>query len=88
VQELLPRIQAPTLVVWGREDRWIPVAHADLFVNAIAGARKVVLDDCGHMPQAERPEAVGDMLREFLARAGARYGHWGGSGVQRKERAQ
>jgi pimeloyl-ACP methyl ester carboxylesterase len=70
VRELLPRIQAPTLVVWGREDRWIPVAHADLFVNAIAGARKVVLDDCGHMPQAEEPEAVGGLLREFLAGAG------------------
>jgi pimeloyl-ACP methyl ester carboxylesterase len=64
VQESLPRIQAPTLVVWGREDRWIPVAHADRFVEAIPGARKVVLDACGHMPQAEKPEEVGRLLRE------------------------
>ena len=74
VRERLPRIQAPTLVVWGREDRWIPLAHADLFVEAIPGARKVVLDACGHMPQAETPDAVGRLLQEFLG------GSEGGSG--------
>jgi pimeloyl-ACP methyl ester carboxylesterase len=67
VQDALSQIQAPTLVVWGREDRWIPVAHADLFVAAIPGARKVFLDACGHMPQAEKPEVAGELLREFLA---------------------
>ena len=66
VRERLPRIQAPTLVIWGREDRWIPVAHADLFVEAIPGARKVVLEECGHMPQVEMAVAVGKLLREFL----------------------
>jgi pimeloyl-ACP methyl ester carboxylesterase len=66
VKDRLPLIQAPTLVIWGREDRWIPLAHADLFVEAIPGARKVVLDSCGHMPQAEEPEVVGRLLQEFL----------------------
>jgi pimeloyl-ACP methyl ester carboxylesterase len=66
VQERLPRIEAPTLVVWGREDRWIPLADADRFVDAIPGARKVVIDGCGHMPQAEKPEVVGRLLREFV----------------------
>ena len=67
VQESLPGIEAPTLVIWGREDTWIPLAHADLFVEAIPGARKVVLDDCGHVPQEEKPGEVGDLLGEFLA---------------------
>ena len=66
VQEGLPRIQAPTLVVWGREDGWIPVAHADLFVNAIPGARKVVLEECGHMPQVERPADLARRLLGFV----------------------
>ena len=34
--------------------RWIPVEHADRFVAAIPGSRKVVLEGCGHMPQEER----------------------------------
>jgi pimeloyl-ACP methyl ester carboxylesterase len=67
VQEGLPRIEAPTLIVWGREDRWIPVAHAKLFADAIPGARTVVLEACGHVPQEERPEELGGLVAAFLA---------------------
>jgi pimeloyl-ACP methyl ester carboxylesterase len=67
VVDALPRIQAPTLVLWGREDRWIPLAHADSFVGAIRGARKVVIEGCGHLPQEERPDETLRRLREFLA---------------------
>jgi pimeloyl-ACP methyl ester carboxylesterase len=67
VQDALPRIEAPTLVVWGREDRWIPLKDADLFVAAIPSAEKVVFDACGHMPQEEKPEELGELLREFFA---------------------
>jgi len=67
VEEALPRIEAPTLVVWGAEDRWIPLKDADLFTAAIPSARKVVFDHCGHMPQEEMPAKVADLLREFLA---------------------
>jgi len=66
VAEALPRIAAPTLVLWGRQDRWIPLAHADRFVAKILGARKVVLDACGHVPQEERPDEVRRLLEEFL----------------------
>jgi pimeloyl-ACP methyl ester carboxylesterase len=67
VQQALPEIEAPTLVIWGRDDAWIPVDHADRFVETISGARKVILEGCGHMPQAEMPEEVGRLVREFLA---------------------
>jgi len=63
----LPRIQAPTLVLWGDADRWIPIAHADRFVAAIPGARKVVVAACGHVPQEEKPEEVARLLLAFLA---------------------
>ena len=66
VQAALPRIQAPTLVLWGDDDRWIPIAHADRFVAAIPGARKVVIRACGHVPQEEKPEEVARLLLEFL----------------------
>ena len=60
------RVDAPTLVVWGGEDVWIPPAHADRFVAAIRGARKVVLPGVGHTPQEESPEDVVRVLLEFL----------------------
>ena len=65
-EELLHRVSAPTLVIWGGEDVWIPVAHADRFVAAISGARKVVLPGVGHTPQEEQPGEVVRLLLEFL----------------------
>jgi len=67
VAQSLPRIQARALVLWGDDDRWIPIAHADRFVAAIPGARKVVIPACGHVPQEEKPEEVARLLLEFLA---------------------
>ena len=62
----LRALRVPTLVVWGEDDRWIPVADAARFAAAIQGARKVVLPRCGHMPQEERPAEVLALLREVL----------------------
>jgi len=63
---LISQVRAPTLVIWGREDKWVPVAHADRFLAAIPGSRKVVIDGCGHIPQEERPQQVAALLEEFL----------------------
>ncbi len=64
-QEGLSRVQARTLVVWGRFDPWLPLSHADGFVAAIKDARKVVLET-GHMPQEERPAEVARLIGDFL----------------------
>jgi 4,5:9,10-diseco-3-hydroxy-5,9,17-trioxoandrosta-1(10),2-diene-4-oate hydrolase len=66
VANALGDITAPTLVVWGGDDRWIPLAHADRFVAGIAGARKLVIPACGHMPQEEKPGEVARLVLEFL----------------------
>lgn len=65
----LSAIQAPTLVVWGRYDPWIPEEHADRFVAAVRGARKAVVE-AGHMPQEEIPADIAALLVDHLARAG------------------
>jgi pimeloyl-ACP methyl ester carboxylesterase len=67
--ELVRRVRAPTLVIWGREDQWIPVEQADLFEAAIPGARQRILDGCGHLPQEERPQEVLQLVSEFLAKS-------------------
>jgi pimeloyl-ACP methyl ester carboxylesterase len=66
VAELVPRVQAPTLILWGKHDAWIPVHDADRFAKAISGSRAVVLPDCGHLPQEERPAEVARLLLGFL----------------------
>ena len=64
--ELVAQIRKPTLILWGREDAWIPVAHADRFQAAIPDSRKLVFEGCGHVPQEERAGETGQRIAEFL----------------------
>jgi pimeloyl-ACP methyl ester carboxylesterase len=63
----LHRVDVPTLVVWGREDRLNPVVYAEEFGRRIKGSRVEVIGECGHVPQAEQPEATYDLVSQFLA---------------------
>jgi pimeloyl-ACP methyl ester carboxylesterase len=67
IRERLPEIACPTLVVWGERDRLVPLGDADVFVELIPNARKVVFQDTGHMSMLERPAAFNALLAEFLA---------------------
>lgn len=64
---LLSDIGCPTLIVWGKEDMLVPVEDADEFERVIPTARKLLMDDTGHVPMLERPVAFNDSLIEFLA---------------------
>jgi pimeloyl-ACP methyl ester carboxylesterase len=67
VPAAVARIRQPTLVIWGRDDRWIDVSDATRFLRAIPGSRVEILDACGHMPQEERPEDFVRLTLGFLA---------------------
>jgi pimeloyl-ACP methyl ester carboxylesterase len=69
-RERLPDIGAPTLVIWGQNDSVISVEDAGEFERLIGDARKVVMEDTGHVPMLERPTAFNDLLMEFLAEGG------------------
>lgn len=66
-EELLARVRSPTLILWGREDRWVPVTDADRFGAAIQGSRTIILKRCGHIPQEERPAETLALVESFLA---------------------
>ena len=51
VLRYLPRIEAPTTIVWGERDGLIPTEHADRMHEAIEGSELIVLPDTGHVPQ-------------------------------------
>ena len=61
----LPRIVAPTLVLWGHDDRIYPVQSAHRLVREIPGARLEIMD-AGHVPHEERPREFLALLTEFL----------------------
>lgn len=66
ITALTPRIETPTLVIWGRDDPLFPAGQGQRLAREIRGARFELLD-AGHSPQEERPEAVGRVIREFLS---------------------
>jgi pimeloyl-ACP methyl ester carboxylesterase len=63
----IPRITAPTLVVWGRSDRMFPASFGQRLAREIAGARFDVLD-AGHSPNEECPDAFVHSVSRFLPR--------------------
>jgi non-heme chloroperoxidase len=65
----LGRIAAPTLLVWGEWDRWLPREEEDQQAVAIPGARVVVYPATGHSPNWERPERVAADLDAFMREA-------------------
>jgi len=64
----LHRIDVPTLLVWGASDRVYPREFADAYAKLIAGAKLVVVPDCGHLPHIEQPQLFVATLEEFLDR--------------------
>jgi pimeloyl-ACP methyl ester carboxylesterase len=60
-------IHAATLVLWGREDALTPLSLGERFQKAIPGAKLTVIDQCGHIPQMEKPMEFNKALVEFLA---------------------
>lgn len=66
IEERLPEIACPTLIVWGSEDRVISRRDADVFERLIPGSRKVMFEDTGHMAMLERPAAFNELLERFV----------------------
>jgi pimeloyl-ACP methyl ester carboxylesterase len=62
----LHRITAPTLIVWGENDRLNPVGYAYQFGEKIQNSRVVIIPDCGHIPQVEKLQETLEVVRDFL----------------------
>jgi pimeloyl-ACP methyl ester carboxylesterase len=64
----LHRIQAPTLIVHGALDRFVPVEYADEFVARLADASREIIPEAGHMLFADAFEASLSPIDHFLTR--------------------
>ena len=67
IRERLSEIGCPTLIVWGADDKLVPVRDAHVFEEVIPDARKVVFEDTGHVAMFERPARFNRLLLDFLA---------------------
>lgn len=69
VRSCLPDIAAPVLAIQGEDDPYGTAAQVDAIVaGAGAGARILMLPDCGHCPHGEQPDATLDAMARFIAR--------------------
>jgi pimeloyl-ACP methyl ester carboxylesterase len=66
LQRRLGRIDRPTLVVWGENDRILPPAHGEEFAALIPNAILEVLPECGHLVPLERADAFSRLAVDFL----------------------
>jgi pimeloyl-ACP methyl ester carboxylesterase len=59
LEKLLPLISAPTLLLWGAEDRIMPRSYADRFARGIAGRSEIrVIPGAGHLAELDKPDEV------------------------------
>lgn len=62
----LHRIQAETLIIWGREDKLIPALYAEEFGRRIHRSQVIIIDNCGHIPEVEATGHVIHLVGRFL----------------------
>jgi pimeloyl-ACP methyl ester carboxylesterase len=68
--EIEPRyseIRCPTLILWGEQDRWLPIEHGQRLANLIKHARLKPIPDAGHLVQEDAPEAIIAAILPFVA---------------------
>ena len=65
----LHRIGVPVKIVWGENDRVLPAAYAQEFQKLMPGASVEIVRRCGHLPQAEKPDAFCEIVFGFAGRS-------------------
>ncbi|MGC8474882.1 MAG: alpha/beta fold hydrolase [Acetobacteraceae bacterium] len=64
---LLGGVRAPALVVWGEDDRIVPVSAGHAYARALPGARFATVPAAGHFVDMEQPAALARLVLDFLA---------------------
>ena len=62
----IKQIKIPTLILWGENDAWIPLEHAQNFADEIGGAKLITYPGIGHIPMEEIPQQTAQDAKEFL----------------------
>lgn len=66
IEPMYPSLDLPVLVVWGRDDAWIPVDRAHRLNELIPGSQLHLIDGAGHLVQLDQPAALAAVLTRWL----------------------
>ena len=65
---MIADIKNQTLIIWGENDEWIPLESGYQFKNDLSNSELVILPECGHIPQEEKPEQTAKIIINFIER--------------------
>src|SRR5215217_3687002 len=63
---IVKTIKRPTLIIWGRQDGLVSLAEGERFNKDMAGSKLIVIDQCGHVPNVEKPAEFNAAVLKFL----------------------
>jgi len=63
----IPEIKKRTLIIWGENDRWVPLHVGQRLNKELPASKLVVIPSCGHIPQEECPDVTAKHMAEFIA---------------------
>ncbi len=62
----LHRVQAPTLILWGKDDKLFPSRYADAWANSLPDATVDIIPQCGHLPLVEKADVAAQKILAFV----------------------
>jgi pimeloyl-ACP methyl ester carboxylesterase len=66
LQAVMRTMDQPTLIIWGRQDKLVPADHARVLEARLPRSKKIIFDECGHLPQLEQAQRFNAAVLEFL----------------------
>ncbi|MBL4935391.1 alpha/beta hydrolase [Clostridium sp. YIM B02515] len=64
--EKVKSIKVPTLIIWGENDKWIPLSDGYRLNRDMIDSQLIIIEHCGHGPQEEKPEYVSLLIKNFI----------------------
>lgn len=65
LEKWLHRVKVPVQIIWGANDKVIPVAYGDLWKRSLVGSELFILRECGHLPTIEQPDELLKIITGF-----------------------
>ena len=66
LEKELPKIKAPTLILWGDQDKILDISSVTVFEKGLKSHKTVIIKDCGHVPMLEKSQETATQYKDFI----------------------